>query len=147
MQPFKKILCPYDFSEHADEALNYAAKLADDYTLLTILNVVELPYLIDPNGFVYYDINREEIKEKSEAEIWKRVNELEKKYPNLHAKFELIVDNNPIDVILTTQQREQYELIVMGSHGRKGLGRLLMGSVAESVLREATCPVLIIKKG
>ena len=39
-----------------------------------------------------------------------------------------------------------YDLVVIGSHGRKGLSRLLMGSVAESVLRDATCPVLIIKK-
>ncbi|MBK8151892.1 MAG: universal stress protein [Saprospiraceae bacterium] len=55
MVNFKKILCPYDFSENADEALRYAVKLANPNTEICLLNIIQLPYLIDPYGFVYYD--------------------------------------------------------------------------------------------
>jgi universal stress protein A len=50
------------------------------------------------------------------------------------------------EVILETEKALNPDLIVMGSHGRKGISRLLMGSVAEVVFRHATCPVLLVKK-
>jgi nucleotide-binding universal stress UspA family protein len=48
MKTFKKILCPYDFSEHAEEALQYAIKLSDKETLITLIYVIQMPYSIDP---------------------------------------------------------------------------------------------------
>jgi nucleotide-binding universal stress UspA family protein len=52
----------------------------------------------------------------------------------------------PVDQILNVANRERVDLIVIGSHGRTGLSRLLMGSVAEGVMRKAHCPVLVVKQ-
>lgn len=57
----------------------------------------------------------------------------------------LLVEGDPVGAILKISQERQCDLIVMGSHGRTGLHRLLMGSVAEQVLRKATCPVVTVK--
>jgi nucleotide-binding universal stress UspA family protein len=56
-----------------------------------------------------------------------------------------LVIGDPALEILDEAQESKVDLIVMGTHGRSGLGRLLMGSVAESVVRKAACPVLTVK--
>lgn len=146
MIQIKKILCPYDFSEYADEALNYALKLADTETKIVLLNVIQLPYIVDPSGFTYSNVDLEVVTQVAEDALITRVGDLGKKYPELKITLAVEVDDDPADAILKAQQAGGYDLMVIGSHGRKGLGRLLMGSVSESVLREATCPVMIIKK-
>lgn len=145
MKSFKKILCPYDFSEFADEAVLYAIKLSDNDTLITLLNVIQLPYVIDPNGFTYFELDMDEFRKTSEKAMEKKLAELKEKSRDLNIDYVLEIANDPAEIILKTQKEGDYELIVMGSHGRKGFGRLLMGSVAESVVRETKCPVLIIK--
>jgi nucleotide-binding universal stress UspA family protein len=56
-----------------------------------------------------------------------------------------LVEGNPATEILRTSEETHCDAIVMGSHGRTGLGRLVLGSVAEQVMRQAACPVLIVK--
>jgi nucleotide-binding universal stress UspA family protein len=56
-----------------------------------------------------------------------------------------MVEGHPAETICRVAKEEGCDLIVMGTHGRSGLGRLLLGSVAEQVLREAACPVLTVK--
>ncbi len=146
MKTFKKILCPYDFSEHAEEALQYAIKLSDKETLITLIYVIQMPYSIDPYGYSYYDIKSDDIKNASKDALEKKVEELKSKYENINIDFEFDIDYDPAEYILKNQKAGHYDLVVIGSHGRKGISRILMGSVAESVLREATCPVMIIKK-
>jgi universal stress protein A len=146
MKTFKKILCPYDFSEYADEALMYAYKLADTETTITLANAIQVPYSIDPYGFTYFDSSAEDIKSASNEALAKKIEALKAKYPSINVDYKSEVIYDPTEFILKTQIDGHYDLVVIGSHGRKGLSRLLMGSVAESVLREATCPVLIIKK-
>jgi nucleotide-binding universal stress UspA family protein len=146
MKKFKKILCPYDFSDFAEEALSYAISLADKETIITLLHVIELPYHLEPNGMTYmyvdYDVFEKNAKEKLEA----KTKEVQKKHKQIKFKSKIVVEINPDEGILNTQKTTKSDLIVMGSHGRRGMDRLLMGSVAESVFREATCPVLLIKK-
>lgn len=146
MKQFKKILCPYDFSEHAEEALLYALKLADTNTELTLLYVIQLPYSLDVYGFPYYDEKAKEYKEEVSKKLEAKIDELKAKYPNINSNFLLKEDLDPANQILEIQKDNNYEVVVMGSHGRKGLQRLLMGSVAELVMRDATCPVLVIKR-
>jgi universal stress protein A len=146
MKTFKKILCPYDFSEHAEEALQYAIKLSDKETLITLIYVIQMPYSIDPYGYSYYDIKSDDIKNASKDALEKKVEELKSKYENINIDFEFDIDYDPAEYILKNQKAGHYDLVVIGSHGRKGISRMLMGSVAESVLRDATCPVMIIKK-
>lgn len=146
MIQFKTILCPYDFSDYAEEAVRYAVKLSDSFTQIVLLNIVQLPYFIDPNGFVYFDTKADALKSDSETAISNKIKELQAKYLQCNFESRLDVNNDPAVAILEAQKNEKADLIVLGSHGRKGLSRLLMGSVAETVMRDATCPVLIIKK-
>jgi nucleotide-binding universal stress UspA family protein len=75
-------------------------------------------------------------------------NKLEQVRPaNLRVAYEhRYLEGGPIHEIVAFAERERVDLIVMGSHGRTGLARLLMGSVAEGVARRAPCPVLIVKQ-
>lgn len=145
MKNFKKILCPYDFSEYADDAIKYAVKLADDDTQIVILYAIALPFVIDPNGFMYYDNDGAEIKKANDEALSKKVEAYKKQYPERKFSYKIAIENHAADLILKIQQEEKFDLIVMGSHGKKGIMRLLMGSVAEEVMREAHCPVLIVK--
>lgn len=76
--------------------------------------------------------------------LWKRLHHFQTPGLNAGVKYRL-VQGEAADEILRLAQELDCDLIVMGTHGRKGLPRLLLGSVAEKVLREATCPVLTIK--
>lgn len=145
MKKFNKILCPYDFSKNSEESLLFAIKLSDTDTEINLLHIIQLPYFIDPNGFTYFDVKSEEIKKSTEDAFNQKLKAIHSLYPNNNIVFQLEIDNDPAEVIINTQKKNDYDLIVMGTHGRKGLDRLLMGSVAESVLRGATCPVLTIK--
>lgn len=146
MKHFTKILCPFDFSEFSEEAIKYAIKLADPTTDITLFNVVQLPYIMDPNGLAYYDVKEEEVMKSAEEALNNKIEKLKETCPNYIFSKDYVVSNDPAEAILEKQNKGAYELVVMGSHGRKGFGRILMGSVSESVLREANCPVLIIKK-
>jgi nucleotide-binding universal stress UspA family protein len=67
--------------------------------------------------------------------------------PSPGIKVERILETgDPVEVILRTAAKLPADLIVLGSHGRTGLARLLLGSVAEQVVRKATCPVLVVKR-
>ena len=145
MKKFEKILCPFDFSEFSEEALLYALKLADDETSITLLNVVQLPYIQDPYGMSFYDSKATEIEGSTKSELLDKINTLKISYPKITFEFSIQSTMDPADAILLAQKNSDFDVIVMGSHGRKGLDRLLLGSVTESVLRDATCPVLIIK--
>lgn len=146
MKQFKKILCPYDFSECGEEALKYALQLASEDTRLTLLHVVQFPYTIDAAGFISYDIKEKEIERISEEEALKKVTEWKMKYPTLHIELKFVVNDDPAQAILKTQAENHYELIIMGTRGKNRLSKLPIGSVAESVLHTAGCPVFIIKK-
>lgn len=146
MKKFKKILCPYDFSDFADEALSYAISLADKETTITLLHVIELPYHLEPNGLTYMYIDYEVFEKNAREKLETKTKEVQKKHKQIKFESKVVVEINPDEGILNTQKSTKSDLIVMGSHGRRGMARLLMGSVAESVFRESKCPVLLIKK-
>jgi universal stress protein A len=143
MKHFKHILCPYDFSEFSDEAVHYAVKIADEDTDITIISVVELFYNNYPEGIIYFD---QMTQAHSKEALIKYVEKLQNYYPNLKFKYVLEMDNDAVKIILDYHKKHKSDLIVIASHGRKGLTRILMGSVAESIFRDALCPVLLIRK-
>lgn len=135
----QKILFPSDFSTKGDEALEYAATLAETYgAKLLILHVAEPPAIYGEGNF-YYGVP------EPDTEAMKFM--LHKIKPNNPAvSYEhRLVEGVPDMEIAELAKREHVDLIVMSSHGRTGIGRLLMGSVSENVMRHAECPVLIVK--
>ncbi len=152
MKNIQKILIPIDFSETSEESLEIAQQLArTDTGSLLLLYVLPRPNLHDwtytgMSALVFddkqFDQNKQVVKEKLES----KVRELSEANPSLNISFEISEEPDASDAILYIATSRQIDLIIMGSHGRRGLDRVLMGSVAESVLRQATCAVLILRK-
>ncbi|MEI6846816.1 MAG: universal stress protein [Chlorobiaceae bacterium] len=136
------ILCPIDFSNASRKALQYAREFAGSMEAsVYLLNVVEpQPMAVDISlNYVPLEADLEKASlEDLEAILQDFVRE--------GFKAECGVEiGNPAEVILDKIDRLNVNLVIMGSHGKKGLSRLIMGSVAETVVRKANCPVLIVK--
>jgi universal stress protein A len=139
IQLFRKILCPIDFSEHSLAALDVALKVAQQNdAALCLLNVVILP--AGAAGFQPVPMEPYPGLEKErQDELVKLARE---RIPAAVRYETLVVNGDPADTVLRTARDVDADLIVMGTHGRKGLSRLVLGSVAEQVVRESPTPVL-----
>jgi nucleotide-binding universal stress UspA family protein len=143
MLPIKTILHPTDFSERSDFAFRLACSLARDYgARLIVLHVLERP-LLAYSGVMTAPPPPPPSPEERQS-VQERLNRIKPMDPAISIEH-VLVDGDPATAILQEAQERQAELIVIGSHGRTGLGRLLMGSVAEQVVRKARCPVLTVK--
>ena len=146
---FKKILVPLDGSELAEKALDYAVDLARITAAeLILVRVPELEQVLAPAATPFDTYHLEMSFERSEKEAQRYFAERLVDYERSGLTIRpLVVLGSPADVIGKTAVAEQIDLIVISSHGRTGWRRLVLGSVAEQVLREATVPVLLIKNG
>lgn len=136
MLPIHTILFPTDFSESSTQALHVAQALARDYDArLIALHAVPLPTVVYSDGVIPPDLGIHDEAARAELDRLDLPAGSERRF----------VEGDPIDVILNTARDAHVDLIVMGTHGRTGLSRLLMGSVAEHVLRKAPCPVLTVR--
>ena len=136
------ILCPVDFSISSDHALKYAQAFAHAHDAeLLLLHVMELPtytsmdYPITPETM-------EELKKTNADRLQQKVDEIQATHEQVRS---LLVTGSPFAEIIRTARDEEVDLVVMGTHGRSGLAHMLMGSVAEKVVRKAPCPVLTVK--
>jgi len=138
MLPIRTILHPTDFSEQSDYALRLAAAQARDHgARLVLLHVASLPVV------VYGGDLPVPVPEDSHDEERQRLESLPVPAPTTTERH--FVEGDVATEILRLAQETNSDLIVMGTHGRTGLARLLMGSVAEQVVRKAPCPVLTVK--
>jgi universal stress protein A len=140
--PFKKILCPIDFDENSIAALDTAAKMARQFDA-TVEVVHVVPIVVQPGGTqVYADVYAAE-EQSSKAKLA----ELAKAHL-AGVKYELRTTVAlPSAAILHAAKNLGADVIVMSTHGRRGISHLFMGSVAERVVREAQCPVLTVHGG
>jgi nucleotide-binding universal stress UspA family protein len=141
-----KILHPTDFSECAAyaqaTAVDLAGKLGSEIVLLQVL--VETPLygesvLNMPKVQSVYDAQRKWAEKTLEA----RVGDLRQR--GIKASWRVQV-GVPVEEIVRIAEEERMDMIVMGTHGRTGLNRALLGSVAERVIRLAPCPVLTVRQ-
>ena len=134
MLPLRTILHPTDFSPQAEHAYRVARALARDYKArLVVLHVLPAPPFIPPG-------EREWLSGVTVTRCpkeWARLRELSRSWR--------LRQGRPASEIITVAKGVGCELIVMGTHGRTGLRRVLLGSVAEDVLRHAPCPVLTVR--
>jgi universal stress protein A len=141
---FNAILCPTDFSEESYRAAEYAlrfAKQADGTLLLAHIIHVPSGELYQPDGHV---LNFDEAKRRSTDLL----QELRTKRLQSYPKCELLVDiGDPHEVLLRIAQQRKVDLIVISTHGRSGLEHLLIGSVAEKIIRHAPCPLFVVRRG
>ncbi len=138
----ERILAPVDFSDCSLDALEYAALVAQrSRACLTLLHVLE-PVSYGLDFTLPHRAKRESIK----AGHAKRLSDLVSSLGSAGVPSEfLIVGGLPTDSILDAARTQAADLIVMGTHGRRGLSHALFGSIAESVLRKSSCPVLMVR--
>jgi nucleotide-binding universal stress UspA family protein len=142
--PYGKILCPIEFDSNSGEALMHAAAIAvHSGATLHLLHVLQVNPLAAQGaterfaGQQFYD------SQLREARI--RLKEYAESIP-APVKRELTVKlGEPGSTIIAAQQRLGADLVVMATHGRRGLKHLVLGSVTERVVRESTAPVLTIR--
>lgn len=140
MLRIRTMLFPTDFSPAADHALEVARSLARDHEARLILlhSVTSVPA-----AEVYiHETEMELLKSDARAQLQKLADRITDVPVEIHIPY-----GDPGHCIVAAAEELSADLIVMGTHGRGGLRRLLLGSVAEQVLRHAPCPVLAIKPG
>lgn len=135
-------LVPIDFSRGADKAFDYALRFARaGPAKLVALHVVPAELIYPPTGgrFDFYRL--------LEREALGNFKKLTKRKGLKPAECELVLARGTdfADIIVRQAKRLRVSMIIMGSHGRTGLRRFILGSVAERTLRYADCPVLIVK--
>lgn len=143
MLPIRTILHPTDFSAPSDYAFRLACSLARDHgARLLVLHVFERQALAYP-GVMTPPPPPPASAEQRDAAL-EQLHRIKPRDAAIAVEH-LLAEGIPATAILQVAQERHCDLIVMGTHGRTGLSRLLIGSVAEQVVRNATCPVLTIK--
>jgi universal stress protein A len=142
-----RVLVPIDFSPSARAALEYGTFVAGRFAAeLHVLHVWEPPGYVGPDALALLPIAPGKPGwEQTRAEVLREVDQFLGRGAR-PGKLDVRVEaGEPSDTILQIARQGGVDLIVMGTHGRTGLSRLLIGSVAEAVLRRSTCPVLTIR--
>lgn len=141
MSAIRTILFPTDFSETSTRAFGYACELArENRAKLVAVHVLEpVPPLVADGIVIPCDL--EGARDAAQQRLWN----LTPNQSGLEFERELC-DGPAAATIVKTAEEISADLIVMGTHGRSGVRRLLLGSVAEEVLRHAHCPVLLVKQ-
>jgi nucleotide-binding universal stress UspA family protein len=147
MIKLQKILVATDFSEPSDAALAYGQELARTFgAQLLIAHVVDsvLTRAYGPDGFAFAD---PELQTALEASALRQLEALisDEDRERLRAEPVVLASNTPASTIVDYAGASDVDLIVMGTHGRRAVAHLLMGSVAEQTVRTAPCPVLTVR--
>jgi nucleotide-binding universal stress UspA family protein len=146
---YNRILVPIDFSEHSKRTVSYAIKTASKHgATIYLLHVFQIPdYVVTPyarrrqncaDAHSQIDIAEREARET----LHEFAGELSKKGINVQSFLRV---GYPFDEIVLMANHFNVDLIIIGSHGRGAISRLLLGSTAERVVEHALCPVLVVK--
>lgn len=141
---FKKILCPVDFSEFTGDVVTYAADISKQYGAeLHVLHVIPnltyfTPYesFLTPENLVAMEKNIQDEVDRDFKKVLSKVGVDVRKVVRTGVAFVEIIDY---------AKTEGIDLIVMGTHGRSGIEHILIGNVAEKVVRKSPCPVMTIR--
>ena len=145
MIALKHILVPTDFSEASEAAMKYARAFAENFgATLHVLHVMEDPFIYAPTSESYvvpiqfYD----EMQKVALDRLNKVLTDADRE--KFHAKL-VTLKGSPFVEIVRYAKTEDIDLIVLGTHGRGPIAHMLLGSVAERVVRKAPCPVLTVR--
>ena len=144
MQLFQTIIHPTDFDEPSKEAFRVARHLAQALgARVVVFHVVPPPAVVTQDGRVLHDP-----KITDPVELWSEYRQLQTDTPKVPVEYAVAVSDKAGAKHTFEEKIRQFGegvLVVMGTHGRKGLKRLLWGSKAEEVVRDLPCPVLVVK--
>jgi nucleotide-binding universal stress UspA family protein len=141
---FKTILCATDFSEESYRALEYGLRFAriSEGTLL-LAHILHNPVSEEfhPEG---YELSFDQVRQHAVS----RLQDVQRTQLGGYPRCELLVDiGDPHEQLMAIARQRRVDLIVTATHGRTGLTHLVMGSVAEKIIRHAPCPVFVVRRG
>jgi nucleotide-binding universal stress UspA family protein len=144
MSVFQTLIHSTDFDEPSKEAFQVARSLAQALgARVVVFHIITPPAIVTQDGTVFADpYDREPL------DLWAEYRTLQADTPKVPVQYAVVVgDEAEAKHLLEQKIRELGEgvLLVMGSHGRRGISRLLWGSRAEEIVRECPCPVLVVK--
>ncbi|MEP0546997.1 MAG: universal stress protein [Rhodothermales bacterium] len=144
----RRIVAPVDFSDHSVLAARHAAALVQAYdadlTLFHVVDAATVPTGGTPTlGPVRVSAN--EVQTRSQKTLERLAADLRAEFPAVGDVRAFVGVGRPASDIVDFAEEHDADLVVVGSHGRTGMKRLLMGSVAEQVVRSAPCPVFTVK--
>jgi nucleotide-binding universal stress UspA family protein len=150
-QKISKIVVPIDGSTNSMEAADYAIKMAEKYGAeVSVVHVVNIDQYLQSLGLYrlsYPDPIKKKIEEaRAEAQKW--FTEITRNAEQRKVRIKADVIDSPMSVvaaIVNYADREKVDLIVIGTKGRSGIGKMLLGSVASGVVTYAPCPVVVVK--
>ncbi len=143
---FEQILVPYDASSYANHAFDDALKIAEKFgSKITVLTILGTKVENTTGISLERAIETQDGHEDAATKILKDLEGLAKE-KGVGFSFKVIYEPSPYKGIVNFSNSNSMDLIVMGSHGRSGIKKALLGSVASGVVEHANCPVLIIKK-
>jgi universal stress protein A len=139
------VLVPLDFSTYAEQTLDYAIALAQKLQArVTLLHVIQPPAVVKVEGGIWPSST---FLQDLEAAVTRDMEGYLARVTAAGLAGEIaVVHGVPFQEILDTAKARQVDLIIMGTHGRTGLSHVLLGSVAEKVVRLAPCPVLVARQ-
>ena len=141
----QKILLPTDFSNYSAAATKYACELATKFDAeLHLLHTLETHLASTPSFVMGLDLPKYVSDSKAAAEK-SMTSVLDPKWAAGRTVVKAMVEGSPKVEIIAYARKHNIDLIVLATHGRSGLAHVLMGSVAESVVRTAPCPVLTVR--
>ncbi len=140
----KRILFPVDFTQNSSKILPYVLSVSEKYeAMIFLLHVIE--HFSEWGGFyiphIPFERYREDALKGAEKTLDRVCKEQLQSCPNFQKR---IIFGDPVQEILNTIESEEIDLVVMGTHGRKGLEHVFFGSVAENVVKKSPVPVLTI---
>ena len=151
MKPIKRILATTDFSDSSREAVEYALGLAERLGAeVELVHVFERPMYfevgVSHNLQLRHNVEQwiRDLREEADKRLSATAEELQRRKPGVRA---VLREGAPVEQIVKAAQEGQADLIVIGTHGRTGLPHVLLGSVAERVVRYAPCAVLTVRPG
>lgn len=147
--PLQTVLCPTDLSDIGDAAIPLAYRIVGSGGTVHLMHVCEPPHLGNPlyGQYVQGYVPTPEELAAGQERVKRRLHQLAPDgatADNIRTQFHLVEGVNPADVIIEQARRLEVEAVIMGTHGRTGLGRLLMGSVAAEVVKRDGVPVILM---
>ncbi len=140
----RRILVPLDFSESSYKALAYASALARQFEAkITLLHVVQMTYMVGEYGAIELPELEVQLTTSARSKLESVARE---KVPAGQVDGTLIRVGPAVPEIANTAKETNADLLVISTHGYTGLKRIVLGSVAENVVRHAPCPVLVVRE-
>ena len=146
MNPITAILVPIDFSDASKEALRYACRLADGcHASLHVLHAAENPYI--PGGYLESYVPPAQFFEQIDRDVQRNLDESLSEAEKV--RYGAVLVRTAVvpaqEILRYLREHPEIDLVVMATHGRGGVARLMLGSVADKVVRAAPCPVLTLR--